>query len=172
MSDPAREDSGVPRRGPSIAVIEVITAAVLFAVGAVVIHDSRRLGAGWAPDGPQSGYFPFYIGLVLCLSCVAIIYRAWFGPGRRREAFVDGKQLKQIFSVLLPATAYVGLIHVLGIYVASALYVAVFMIWLGRYPVARSVALGVSVSVVFFLTFEKWFAVPLPKGPVERLLGF
>lgn len=159
-------------RGPSIAAVEVISAAVLFMVGAVVIYDSRRLGSGWGTDGPESGYFPFYIGLVLCVSCAATIYRALFGALRNRDLFVDGRQLKQILSVLVPATVYVGLIHVLGIYLSSAVYISVFMVWLGRYSVARAVAVGISVSVVFFLLFEKWFAVPLPKGPIEQLMGF
>jgi hypothetical protein len=27
-------------------------------------------------------------------------------------------------------------------------------------------------SIVFFLIFERWFLVPLPKGPIETWLGF
>jgi putative tricarboxylic transport membrane protein len=30
----------------------------------------------------------------------------------------------------------------------------------------------VGVPVVTFLIFEKWFLVPLPKGPIEEYLGF
>lgn len=171
MSDP-EEGSVPPRRGPSVALMEVITAAVLFAVGAVVIYDSQRLGSGWGSDGPQSGYFPFYIGLTLCLSAAAIALRALSGGLRAGETFIDGGQLRQILSVLVPATIYVGLIHLLGIYVASALYIAVFMVWLGRYDIAQAVAVGLGVGVFFFLMFEKWFTVPLPKGPLERMLGF
>lgn len=170
MSNPG-EEPGEARRGPSVAVVEVITAAVLFAVGAIVVYDSRRLGSGWTADGPQSGYFPFYIGLLLCVSAAAIAFRALSGGGGR-EIFVDGKQVRQILTVLLPAAVYVGLIHFLGIYVASALYITVFMNWLGRYSIARAILVGVGVGVLFFFTFEKWFAVPLPKGPIERMLGF
>jgi hypothetical protein len=152
--------------------MEVVTAALLFAVGSIVIYDSERLGSGWGADGPQSGYFPFYIGLVLCLSSAATAFRAFFGGLRGSEIFVDGSQLRQILSVLVPATIYVGLVHVLGIYAASALYIAVFMAWLGHYGIAKAASVGVSVGVLFFLMFEKWFAVPLPKGPLERMLGF
>lgn len=171
MTDP-EEGLGRTGGGPSIAAAEVITAAILFVVGAVVIYDSQRLGSGWGADGPQSGYFPFYIGLVLGLSAVAIAYQALFGALRKRGVFVDRRQSRQILSVLVPATIYVGLIHLLGIYVASALYIAVFMTWLGRYGIARAIAVGSCVSIVFFLMFEKWFTVPLPKGPLERMLGF
>jgi hypothetical protein len=171
MSDPADGKEEV-RRGPSVALIEVMTSVVLFAIGAIVIYDSQRLGSGWAEDGPQSGYFPFYIGLALCVSSAVIIFQTLSGGASRGEIFVDGKQARQILTVLVPATVYVGLIHVLGIYVASALYIAVFMVWLGRYRLYSSALTGVGVGVFFFLMFEKWFAVPLPKGPLERMLGF
>lgn len=171
MSDPGEEQEGA-RRGPSVAVMEVLTAAVLFAVGAIVIYDSQRLGTGWAEDGPQSGYFTFYIGLTLCVASALIAFRTLSGGEGKREIFVDGKQARQILTVLVPAAIYVGLIHVLGIYVASALYVGVFMTWLGRHSAARAAFVGVGIGTLLFVTFEKWFVVPLPKGPLERMLGF
>lgn len=171
MSDP-EGGHGPSRHGPSVAAIEVITAGALFAVGVLVIYDSQRLGSGWGAEGPQSGYFPFYIGLILCVSAAATAYGSMFGGRRNRDAFVDGASFRQILSVLVPATVYVGLVHWLGIYVASALYIAAFMAWLGRFGLARAAAVGVAVGVFFFLMFEKWFAVPLPKGPLEQMLGF
>jgi hypothetical protein len=33
------------------------------------------------------------------------------------------------------------------------------------------VPVSVAVNVVFFLMFEIWFKVPLPKGPLEAALG-
>ena len=44
----------VTTRWPELGV-----AALLIAVGALVVFDSVRLGTGWADDGPRSGYFPF-----------------------------------------------------------------------------------------------------------------
>lgn len=160
------------RGGLSTSAVEAITAVLLFTIGLVVIRDSQRLGAGWASDGPQSGYFPFYIGLLICFSSAVTLFQAVFGKLKNPDTFVERQQLKQILSVLLPATVYVGLIHVLGVYVASATYIAIFMAWLGGYSVPKAAAVGISVSVFLFLMFEKWFAVPLPKGPVERMLGF
>jgi len=166
-----RKKDGSRVGGLSTGTVEVIVAAVLFGVGLVVIRDSQRLGAGWGSDGPQSGYFPYYIGLLICFSASATTCQALFGRLRGGNVFVEGKQLKQILAVLAPAAVYVGLIHLLGVYVSSAFYIAFFMTWLGRYSVAKAVAAGVSVSVILFLMFEKWFAVPLPKGPIERVLG-
>ena len=44
-------------------------AALFFIFGAIVITDSVRLGFGWQEvHGPRPGYFPFYIGLLICAS--------------------------------------------------------------------------------------------------------
>ena len=55
---------------------EIVVAVCFFAFGALVAWDSRRIGAAWAEDGPQAGYFPFYIGLIICISAVAILIDA------------------------------------------------------------------------------------------------
>ena len=59
----------------------------------------------------------------------------------------------------------------LGIYVASAIFIALFMKWLGKYAWPMTIGVSVGVPVVFFLLFEVWFKVPLPKGPLEAALG-
>ena len=77
-----------------------------------------------------------------------------------------------MLAVLLPLAAYVAVLGFIGIYVASAVYVALFMWRFGRYPLVRGAIVGVAIAVVLFLMFEVWFLVPLPKGPVESLLGY
>jgi hypothetical protein len=79
--------------------------------------------------------------------------------------------LRQVLSVIVPTTAYVLLIPWIGLYVASLILIAVFMRWLGKYrwPLVAAVACG--VPLVAYVLFEKWFLVPLPKGPLEDFLG-
>jgi len=159
------------RSAASLKAVEIWTAAIVLAFGAVVVFDSQRLGARWGDDGPQPGYFPFYIGLLICLSAIAILVRAVRDKGRSGESFVSRGQLKLILTVLVPTAVYVAFIAVLGFYVASSVYIAVFMRWLGKYSWLEMLLVSVGVSVAFFLTFEIWFAVPLPKGPLEAALG-
>ena len=73
--------------------------------------------------------------------------------------------------MLVPSIIYVILIGLIGIYVASILFIGFFMLWLGKYSWAKTVPIAVGVSVAFFLLFEVWFNVPLPKGSLEALLG-
>jgi len=162
---------------PAVAnnnTMDSVVAVLLFVVGVVVVFEARRLGAEWTSDGPGAGYFPFYIGLILCISSLGIFYQARFGKSRDTGTFVDRVQFKRVLSVLLPAAAYVLVVTFLGLYVASALYIALFMIILGKYPALKSVVLSVIVIAVFFLMFEVWFKVPLYKGMLEplRFLGY
>jgi putative tricarboxylic transport membrane protein len=162
---------GVRGRGVGVAGVEVVTSLLLVAIGAVALWDSRRTGAGWAGDGPQAGYFPFWIGLVLILASLGNlvqVLRGRAGGGR----FASWSQLRLVLAVLGPAVAYVAGIPVLGFYAASTLLVAYFMVALGGFSWRAAVPTGAAVAVVAFLTFEVWFLVPLPKGPVETLLGY
>jgi putative tricarboxylic transport membrane protein len=149
---------------------EIVVAAVFLLLGAIVVYDSVRLGYKWGDDGPQAGYFPFYIGALVCGSALINMLVAFFKVGRD-EVFVELGKLKLVLTVLIPAFIYVALISWLGIYVASALFVAFFMRWLGKYPWWKAAAVSIGNSVFFFLIFEMWFKVPLPKGPLESLLG-
>ena len=150
---------------------EIALALFLFALGALVIYDSLRLGMRWAADGPQPGYFPFYLGVFICIACAVTIALALRTPAERNKTFVQTGQLKLVLSVLVPSAIYVAVVGYLGIYVSAVIFVAFFMRWLGRYPWWKVIAVSVAHSVVLFVIFEIWFLVPLPKGPLERLLG-
>ena len=155
---------------------EIVVAVAFFAFGAVVAWDSRRIGASWASDGPQAGYFPFYIGIIICISAVVIFFNALNSGPRGDRAFVTWPQLRMVLTVMVPSVFYVALIanpvYSLGIYEASAIFIAAFMRVLGKYPWPKVVAVSIGVMLVFFMMFEVWFLVPLPKGPIEALFGF
>jgi len=164
MSEP--ESAPVGKRWPEVGM-----AGVLAAIALVVIVDSLRVGIGWADDGPRAGYFPFYIGLLLLAAAASIL----FGEFRRRKqpdpVFAERAQLRMVVAVLLPMVVYVALIWGLGIYLASALLIGYFMRRHGHYRWPMTVAVSVGVPLLLFAVFEKWFLVPLPKGPIEHLLG-
>lgn len=156
------------------ASVDAVVAALLTIVGIVVMVEARRLGASWTSDGPGAGYFPFYIGCILSIGGLGILYQALLSRNADKKGFVDAVQLRRVLSVLLPSAVYVGVIMLLGMYVASAIFIAAFMVWLGKYKPVRSVVLGVAVSAFFFVMFEVWFKVPLYKGALKPLafLGY
>lgn len=150
---------------------ELAVAGIVFLLGAIVIFDSVRLGAKWAADGPQPGYFPFYLGCLVCAASLINMVQALRMPEERNGSFVGRGQLKLVLSVLVPSAVFAGLIGWLGIYVSAILFVGFFMRWLGRYAWWKLIAVAFGNSTVFFLIFEVWFKIPLPKGPLEALLG-
>lgn len=168
MSDPTPpEDIATTNR-----TMEIVVAAAAFALGAIVIFDSLRLGAGWADDGPQAGYFPFYIGFVICVSSALIAYKAWRNKPKGDDVFVTKSALRQILTLLVPAIVYVAAIEFIGIYVASAVFLAYFMARHGTQRWWTTAAVAVGLPLVLFMMFEVWFKTPLPKGPLEAWLGF
>ena len=155
---------------------ELIVALLFLAFGALVMWDSWRIGARWGDDGPQAGYFPFYIGVFIAVSAVMIVFNAVRMGAKGGEPFVTWGQLKMVLTVLVPSIVYVFLIdnpwYPLGIYVPSALFIAAFMRFLGKYGWVRIALVSIGVMLAFFLAFEIWFQVPLPKGPLEAAFGF
>lgn len=159
------------RTGVATNIVDAVVAVLVLIMGGVVIYGSRKLGSEWTSDGPGAGYFPFYIGLILCISGVGVLYQSLAGKDKNTEVFVDREQLGRVFSVLIPAAVYVGAIQVIGIYVASAVYIALFMVILGKYSWFKSAIVAISVNTLFFMMFEVWFKVPLHKGSLDPL-GF
>lgn len=172
MSEKQASD-GVSSAGISTKAMEITVAMVLLAIGSMVVYDSARLGFRWVGDGPEAGYFPFYIGMFICISSLITLGQAVFSK-KKTGVFVEWAQLKLVASVLLPAGLFVLGIQLIGIYVAAAAYIAVFMVWLGKYSWIKGVLLGVAVSAMMFMMFEVWFKVPLFKGEYDPLsfLGY
>jgi hypothetical protein len=169
------EEQRVEERGGGLATrwVELVVAALLVAGGAVVIVDSIRIGASWGSDGPQGGYFPYLVGWSLSLAGIWIAGQAlWRWKRLAGDAFVQWGELKTVLAMLLPTIAYVVLVAMIGIYVASALYIGAFMMWQGKYNLLKALAVALAVPAVTFALFEIWFLVPLPKGPIEHMLGF
>jgi putative tricarboxylic transport membrane protein len=150
----------------------IIVSLLLIALGGLVISDSLRLGIGWADDGPRPGYFPFYTGLLIVLSSLCTIALTLWGRVKSSGSFVGREQFRGVLKVFVPSVIYVGLIGFIGIYVASALFIAIFMGWLGRFRWPTIIAVSIAVPFFLFLIFELWFLVPLPKGPLEDLFGY
>ena len=150
--------------------VDLVTAAVLALIGAIVVFDSVRIGIGWSTDGPRSGFFPFWLGVILIATCLLIVAQAWHRGARER--FVTRAQLRPVLSVLVPAMLMVALTHAIGLYVSAALYIGFYMRWVGRHRWASILVLGLGIPLVTFLVFERWFLVPMPKGPLEAWLGY
>jgi putative tricarboxylic transport membrane protein len=168
MSDGQQSQDGA-RAVVGLHAVEIGVALALFGFGLVVIGDSLRIGRGWAPDGPEAGFYPFYVGLTLCAASGWVALRhVRLGSG---PAFINRLELGRVLAVSIPSMVFVAGMFWLGIYVAAALFLIGFVHFLGKYSWLKAVGLGSAVVVGLFALFELWLAVPLPKGPLEAWLG-
>ncbi len=156
----------------STRTMEIVVSGIFVALAVLIMYDNWRIGARWASDGPQAGYFPFYIGLIMFVASAATLITNVVNRSGARTEFVDRSQFRQVLQVLVPTIAFVGLIWVLGMYLAAAIFITFFMWRLGKYPLLRIVPVAILVPLFLFVLFEIWFLVPLPKGPLETALGY
>ena len=155
--------------GPRQHHVEMGVAAIMALLGVIAVIGSLRVGTGWGAEGPKSGFFPFWIGLIVIGASIWNLVRAYTHGSRK--LFATWLQIAQVLKVVLPLAIYVGAIPWLGIYLASALLIGGFMRWIGRYGWPLILAISIGLPVITYVTFEMWFLVPLPKGPLEELLG-
>jgi putative tricarboxylic transport membrane protein len=167
MSESSRSGGGA---GPSHRSAEIGVALFMALLALIGIIGSLKVGIGWGAEGPKAGFFPFYISLIVLISC-AVNFVGALRDFTGREVFAQWGQIRQVLSVVIPTTVYVFAVPILGIYVSSGFLIGVFMKWLGRYSWLMVLAVAIGVPIATYLMFERWFLVPLPKGPLEDWLG-
>jgi hypothetical protein len=155
--------------GPAQRSVEVGVTIAIALFGLIIIVGSLDVGIGWGAEGPKSGFFPFYLGVIIIAASAVNLVEAARKSGEK--TFADWSQLRKVLAITIPTTIYVAVIPWTGVYVSSLLLIAVFMMWLGSYRPLYAVALAAIIMVAIYLTFEKWFLVPLPKGPIEDFFG-
>ena len=164
-----------PDDSPAVArqrTVEVITLAVTLAFALLMAYDNWRTGIAWESTGPAAGYFPFYVSMILAGACVFGLVQELSRWSEPAEPFVRRNQFKRVLQVFFPTLLYVPVTQWLGLYVASFLLIAGFMIAVGHIKAWKSVLTGYIFSMVMFLVFEVAFDVIMPKGPLERYFGY
>jgi hypothetical protein len=145
--------------------------AIVLAFALLMAWDNHRTGIGWETTGPQAGYFPFYVALILAGACLFGLVKELVKRGPD-EPFVRRAQLKRVLQVFVPTLLYVPVTQWLGLYVSSFLLITGFMIFVGKLRPWISIVTGLVFSIAMFVTFDIAFDVIMPKGPLEHLLGY
>jgi putative tricarboxylic transport membrane protein len=155
---------------------DLVTAAMLMLLGGIVVYDAIRLGIGWGNEGPRSGFFPFWLATIMVVVSLAIFFQALLA--RSEKPFVTRERFLPVLKVLAPIAGFVLLTDPpgpwpgLGLYVAGGLYLGFYMRWVGHHSWLSVMALSIAVPLIAFFIFDKWFLVPMPKGPVEAWFGY
>jgi hypothetical protein len=163
------EDHSPPLVGQR--AVETATLAIVLAFALLMAWDNWRTGIKWESTGPAAGYFPFWVAMILAGACIFGIAKEFLARADPAGPFVTRDQFRRVMQVFVPTLLYVPATQWLGLYVASFLLIAGFMVFVGRLKPWISLVTALIFSVSMFVTFDIAFDVIMPKGPLERMLG-
>jgi putative tricarboxylic transport membrane protein len=170
------EDPTAPAADSPVIVhnhnVDVAVSVLLFLLAAVLCYDNWRTGMGWSSVGPEPGYFPFYLGVMLAAASLYGVFKTFVKGAGVSEPFVTRDQLWRVMQVFVPTLVFCLLTQWLGIYVASFLLTAGFMRVIGRIAWWKSLLTAFLFCMVMFVTFDIAFDVIMPKGPLEAFFGY
>jgi hypothetical protein len=152
--------------------VNIVVYLLLLGLAALLAYDNWQTGAGWAPEGPQAGYFPFYLSLMLGGASIFGLATIVMASAAADEAFVTRDQFRRVMQVFVPTLLFCLLTQWLGLYVASFLLIAGFMYFIGRIALWKSLLTAAVFSIAMFVTFDVAFDVIMPKGPLEAAFGY
>jgi putative tricarboxylic transport membrane protein len=163
-----------PQERPVAATrtVDIAVSLLLLALAGLLGFDNWRTGMSWDATGPQAGYFPFYLAVLLAGASLYGIGKELRARVKASEPFVTREQFARVLQVLVPTFVFCLLTQWLGLYVASFLLIAWFMARVGRIAVWKSLVTALIFSLAMFITFDIAFDVIMPKGPLEALFGF
>ncbi|AUC98349.1 MULTISPECIES: tripartite tricarboxylate transporter TctB family protein [Bradyrhizobium] len=156
----------------STGAVDVVTSLLLLALALVLGWDNWRTGASWDSTGPQPGYFPFYLSVILGAASLYGLGAAFVSRREAAQTFVTRAQLRRVMAVFVPTFLFCLATQYLGLYVASFLLIAGFMRIVGRIALWKSLLTAFIFTAVMFVTFDIAFDVIMPKGPLEAAFGY
>ncbi len=153
-------------------VAEIVVSLLLLGLALLLGYDNWRTGIGWESTGPQAGYFPFYLSVILGLASIYGLVVVLMARKEESETFVTRAQLRRVMAVFVPTLLFCLATQFLGMYVASFLLIAIFMRMVGRIAIWKSLLTAFLFTAIMFVTFDIAFDVIMPKGPLEAAFGY
>jgi putative tricarboxylic transport membrane protein len=152
--------------------VEVVVSLLLMGLALLLGYDNWRTGIGWDSTGPQAGYFPFYLSVILASASLYGLVATLLARKEASETFVTRAQLRRVMAVFVPTLLFCLATQLLGMYVASFLLIALFMRMVGKIALWKSLLTAFVFSAAMFVTFDIAFDVIMPKGPLEAAFGY
>ncbi len=152
--------------------VDVVVSLLLLALAFVLGYDNWRTGAGWDSTGPEPGYFPFYLSVILAGASLYGLIAAFLSRAEAAETFVTRAQLRRVMAVFVPTFLFCLVTQFLGLYVASFVLIAGFMRFVGKIALWKSLLTALVFTALMFVTFDIAFDVIMPKGPLEAAFGY
>jgi putative tricarboxylic transport membrane protein len=170
VDDPTAPEADSPAV-TNTRVADVTVSLLLLVLAATLGFDNWRTGIAWDSTGPEAGYFPFYLSVVLGGASLYGLVTTFLARKEASETFVTRAQLRRVMAVFVPTLLFCLATQFLGLYVASFLLIATFMRMVGRIALWKSLLTAFLFTAIMFVTFDIAFDVIMPKGPLEAAFG-
>jgi hypothetical protein len=170
VDDPTAPEPGSPAVADT-RTVDVAVSLLLIALALTLGYDNWRTGIAWDSTGPQAGYFPFYLSVILGGASLYGLVATFLARSEPSEVFVTRAQLRRVMQVFVPTLLFCLATQFLGLYVASFLLIASFMRMVGRIALWKSLLTALVFTAIMFVTFDIAFDVIMPKGPLEAAFG-
>jgi hypothetical protein len=154
-----------------VRTADVVVSLLLLALAVTLGVDNWRTGISWDSTGPQAGYFPFYLSVILGGASLYGLAITFIARRETSETFVTRAQLRRVMAVFVPTLLFCLATQFLGLYVASFLLIAAFMRMVGKIALWKSLLTAFLFTAIMFVTFDIAFDVIMPKGPLEAAFG-
>lgn len=141
---------------------DVLTSLLLIAFSIYIIVGALHLS--YMQRGvPGPGFAPLWIGVGLGGASVANLIRTWLTPGPNAP-IVERTAIPRLLGLAAVTVLWVAVMPILGMVTSLALFMvaASWILGMRRWPVL--LALITLVPLGFYLVFERWLGVPLPRG--------
>ncbi len=171
VDDPTAPEADSPAV-TNVRVVDVAVSLLLIVLAATLGYDNWRTGIAWDSTGPQAGYFPFYLSIILTGASLYGLFAAFLSRKEAAETFVTRAQLWRVMAVFIPTLLFCLATQFLGLYVASFLLISAFMRMVGRIALWKSLLTALLFTAIMFVTFDIAFDVIMPKGPLEAAFGY
>jgi len=171
VDDPTAPEPDSPAVASSRGV-EIAVSLLLLALALTLGFDNWRTGISWDSTGPQAGYFPFYLSVILAGASLYGLLTVTLARPEASETFVTRAQLRRVMAVFVPTLLFCLATQFLGLYVASFLLIASFMRMVGKIALWKSLLTALLFTAITFVTFDIAFDVIMPKGPLEAAFGY
>jgi hypothetical protein len=150
-----------------LRTVEISVAVLLLALGALIFYESLQLGAGWGFSGPQPGFFPMALTVLILIGGVVVLVIA-FRQTSTETFFEVSDEVVDLLKVGLPILVSVALLRLLGIYIVSGLYLGFFMMYYGKYKWWQALVAAVALPLILYLLLNQAFNLSMPRSFLYR----
>ena len=147
---------------------EIVTAGLLALFSAYLMWKSAELPVGYLRgEGPGGGAWPFWLSAIMLICAMMIAVNGWRGrttPSISSEPLLDSHGWKMLVLVGGAIVVFVGLISVISMYGAIAVFLLYYTLYLGRHGWALSLSISLLTPILFFFFFEGAMQITMPQG--------